>query len=139
VTRFVLDASVALRWLLEDTVAPYPAKVRKMLEDGDRAIVPALWHIEMANSLVAAARRGVTTSADADRRLLYIEELLSNSIETQTDGIPIRRAFATARTFGLTAYDATYLDLAQTLKLSLSTLDGRLRAAAQRADVDILS
>lgn len=137
-TRFVLDASLALRWFLDIPIPPYAANIRKMLEDGDRAIVPAIWHLEMANTLLVSTRRGKITQSDADTHLFNIESLLNGPIETRIDGIPVRRAISVAQAWGLTAYDASYLDLAQTEKLPLSTLDAQLRKAAHRAGVEIV-
>jgi len=138
VTKFVLDASVALSWLLDVPIPPYAAKVRKMLEDGDRAVVPAIWHLEMANTLLISTRRGKITQNDADTLLFNIESLLHGSIETRIEGISVRRAMAVARAWSLTAYDASYLELAQTEKLALSTLDVQLRNAAECAGVEFL-
>jgi predicted nucleic acid-binding protein len=45
---------------------------------------------------------------------------------------------AVARQFGLTAYDAAYFELALRRNLPLATLDDRMRAAAQRAGVELL-
>jgi predicted nucleic acid-binding protein len=135
---FVLDASVALRWFLEDPVPEYAARVRRMLLDGDRALVPIVWNLEIANALANSARKGVAPPEDLDDHLLKIEELLVHHVEVQSEGISVRRAFTTARTFGLTAYDASYLDLAQSEKLPLSTLDAQLRKAAERAGVEIV-
>jgi predicted nucleic acid-binding protein len=138
VTRFVLDASVALRWFLEIPIPAYAAKIRKMLEDRDRAVVPAVWHLEMANTLLVSTKRGQITPDDADIHLFNIESLLHTSIETRIEGISVRRALTVARVYGLTAYDASYLDLAQTENLPLATLDVQLLKAAERAGVEIL-
>jgi predicted nucleic acid-binding protein len=134
----VLDASVALRWLLDVPIPPYASKVRKMLENGDRAVVPAIWHLEMANTLLISTRRGKITQNDADTHLFNIESLLHGSIETRIEGISVRRAMAVAGIGNLTAYDASYLELAQTEKLSLSTLDVQLRKAAERAGIELV-
>jgi predicted nucleic acid-binding protein len=42
------------------------------------------------------------------------------------------------RAYELTAYDATYLELAMRLKLPLATLDVQLIAAAKRAAVPLI-
>ena len=136
--RFILDASVALRWFLEDPVPEYAARVKRMLLDGHRAAVPVVWNLEVANALVNSARKGVVSSGDLEEHLLDIEDLLVHHIESQSQGISVRRAFTTGNTFGLTAYDASYLDLAQTENLPLATLDAQLRKAAERAGVEIL-
>jgi len=46
VIRFVLDASVALRWFLDNPLSSYANRVKQLLIKGDRALVPALWHLE---------------------------------------------------------------------------------------------
>ena len=136
--RFVLDASVALRWFLEDPVPEYAARVKRMFLDGHRALVPMVWNLEIANALANSARKGVVPPEDLDDHLLQIENLLIRHIESQMECISIRRAFTMARTFGLTAYDAAYLDLAQSEKLPLCTLDAQLRKAAERAGVELV-
>lgn len=137
--RFVLDASVALGWFVDHPVAPYANRVKQLLETGSRAVVPALWHLEMANGFAQAERRGVLSAADADLCLAQVEQLLGRVIESETDLVPVRQACATARAYALSAYDAVYLETARRNRLPLATLDQPLRAAAKRAGVEILS
>ncbi len=134
--RFVLDASVALAWFLDSPVSPYAVRVKQALVDGARAVVPALWHLEVANGLVVAERRRILAAAEGTRCLQYVEQLTSQ-IETNNDLVPARQALSTARSFQLSAYDAVYLDTARNEGLALATLDPRVRAAAIRAGVEI--
>jgi predicted nucleic acid-binding protein len=138
VSRFVLDASVALRWFLNDPVPEYAAQVRRRILDGYRAVVSIIWTLEMVNSLVVAERRGNITPAAVDERIWNIEELLDGYVDVQGESITARNALSAARISGLTAYDASYLDLAQTEKLPLATLDAQLRKAAERAGVEVI-
>ena len=62
--RFVLDASVALAWFVNNPVPPYALRVRQLLLDGARALVPALWQLEMANGLAVAERRRILAPPD---------------------------------------------------------------------------
>jgi predicted nucleic acid-binding protein len=137
--RFVLDASVALAWFVDNPVAAYAVRVRKSLARDARALVPALWHLEMANGLAVAERRGVLTSANSTAAVAAIEQLLVQSIENSADFISLRRVLATARDFQLTAYDAAYLYTARRERLPLATLDRRLLSAAQQAGVEVYS
>jgi predicted nucleic acid-binding protein len=137
-TRFVLDASVALRWFLSDPVPAYARRVKQLMLDGARAVVPALWHLEMANGLAVAERRGIVCAADADQSLTEIERLLGQAIESDPALASVRQAFTTARTYQLSAYDAGYLDVARRERLPIATLDEALRAAATRAGVALL-
>ncbi len=137
-TRFVLDASVALRWFLSNPIPAYARRVRRLMLDGARAVVPALWHLEMANGLAVAERRGIVTAADADQSLTDIEGLLGRAIESDPALVPVRQALTTARAFQLSAYDAVYLDVARREGLPLATLDEALRAAAAHAGVTLI-
>ena len=132
---FVLDASVALAWVLDDPIADYAMEVRRALANGKRALVPTLWHLEIANGLLTAERRRDLVSADLDDALATIQTTAAQAIETETSFSPVGEALATARAFHLTAYDAVYLGLARRERLPLATLDKRLRAAAAKAGV----
>jgi predicted nucleic acid-binding protein len=139
---FVLDASVPLIWFLHGTTADYAAShysasVKKQLALGKHALVPALWHLEMANGIASSLRAKYITSDEADLALARIEALIGRVIETANDIVTARRVLATARMFQLSAYDATYLDLARMESLPLATLDKRFRSAAERAGVEI--
>jgi len=136
--RFVLDASVSLAWFVDHPVAPYANRARQLLAGGSRAVVPALWHLEMANGLAGAERRGIFTPADVDRSLAQLEQLLGRAIESDGDLVAVRTACTTARAFGLTSYDAVYLETARRTGLPLATLDQPLRVAAARAGVELL-
>ena len=137
-TRFVLDASVALRWFLSNPVPAYARRVRRLMLEGARAVVPALWHLEMANGLAVAERRGIVTATDADQSLTDIEGLLGRAIESDPALVSVRQALTIARTFQLSAYDAVYLDVARRERLPLATLDEDLRAAATQAGVAVV-
>ena len=137
--RFVLDASVALAWFVDNPVAAYAVRVRKSLARDARALVPGLWHLEMANGFAVAERRGVLTSANSTAAIAAIEQLLVQSIENSVDFISLRQLLTTARDFQLTAYDAVYLYTARRERLPLATLDRRLLSAAQLAGVEVYS
>lgn len=137
--RFVLDASVALAWFVDNPVSSYAVRVRKSLVREARAVVPGLWHLEMANGFAVAERRGVLTPANSTVGIAAIEELLAHAIESSAEFIPMKQLLTTARDFQLSAYDAVYLDMARRARLPLATLDRRLLAAAKQAGVDAFS
>jgi len=136
--RFVLDASVSLRWFLDDSVSPYADRVKHLLIKGGRAVVPALWHLEMSNGLAVAERRSILSTADVDQALLDIEQIVAQGVDTSSIFVSSRQALVTARAFKLSAYDAVYLDLARHERLPLASLDQRLRAAAGQAGLELL-
>lgn len=135
---FVLDASVALGWTLDSPVPASATRAKDALLSGTRAVVPALWHLEIANGLVVAERRGILTSSDAMLALVQLEQLCAQALEVEADMVPMRQALMTARTYHLSAYDSVYLDLALRIRLPLATLDVPLRKAAGKAGVELL-
>jgi predicted nucleic acid-binding protein len=135
---FVLDASVALRWFLDHPVPAYANRVKQFFLRGVRAVVPALWHLEMSNGLAVAERRSILTNADVDQAMIDIEQIVAQAVDTDSIVVSARQSLATARAFQLSAYDAVYLDLARRERLALATLDDQLRKAAARAGVVLL-
>jgi predicted nucleic acid-binding protein len=136
--RFVLDASVALRWFLDHPVPAYANRLKQVFLKGSRAVVPALWHLEMSNALAFAERRSILTSADVDQAMMDLEQIVAQAVDTDGIVVPVRQSLATARSFQLSAYDAVYLDLARRERLPLATLDAQLRAAAAHAGVELV-
>lgn len=136
--RFVLDASIALGWFIDAPISPYAVRVRRRLLRGSRAVVPALWHLEVANGLAMAERRGVLTADAVGRSLDLLEELLAHAVPTDADPFSLREILSSARAFALSAYDAVYLETARRAGIALATLDNRLRAAAAQAGVTLL-
>ena len=136
--RFVLDASVALRWFLDRPVPAYANRVKQFFLKRVRALVPALWHLEMSNGLAVAERRSILTITDVDQAIIDIEQIVAQAVDTDSSVVSARRSLTTARAFQLSAYDAVYLDLARRERLALATLDDRLRAAAAKAGVELL-
>jgi predicted nucleic acid-binding protein len=137
-SRFVLDAFVALRWFLDNPLPAYANRVKQLLIKGDRALVPALWHLEMSNGLAVAERHSILSRGDVDLALLNLEQLVARAIDTNSTLVPARQSLSTARTLELPAYDTAYLDLARREKVPLASLDQRLRAAAKRARVPLV-
>ena len=137
-SHFVLDASVALAWVLDNPVPVYALEVRQGMLAGKRGLVPALWHLEIASGLAMVEQRGDLSGADVEDALGQILATAASKLDTETDLVFARDALANSRSFRLTAYDAVYLDLARREGLPLATLDKRLRAAAAKAGVALL-
>ena len=135
---FVLDTSVALGWTLDNPVPASATRAKQALLSGARAVAPALWHLEIANGLAVAERRGILTSSDAMLALLQLEQLCAQALEIEADIVPMRQALTTARAYQLSAYDSVYLDLALRARLPLATLDVALGKAAGKAGVELL-
>lgn len=123
----VVDCSVAAAWLLgEDDAAE--ALIIAGAVGGIH--VPALWHLELANVLLVALKRERLTAAEAREA-----ERLAAALPVITDPAQpdLGTLFALGREYGLTAYDAAYLELALRLRLPLATFDAALVRAARKA------
>ena len=122
---FVLDASVAVAWLLHDEEDPRANAALVRLAQVE-ALVPQVWHLEVRNALLIAERRGRISVKGA---LVRVRSLKGLSI--RTDGEPAFDAvFELARHHRLTVYDATYLELAKRRSGALASLDATLVRAA---------
>ena len=124
-SRFVLDASVAGAWLLEDEDDPVANAAMSRLAT-ELALVPQLWHLEVRNSLVVAERRGRLGATGVEDGLRRVGEL---PIRTDTEP-DLGTALALARRRRLTTYDALYLELALRAEAPLATVDRALASAA---------
>jgi len=133
-SRFVLDASVALSWCFDDEVSTYAELVLDLLADGAEARAPAIWPLEVANSMLSAQRRKRINEAESVRWLNRIGALRI-VISGPSNLGEIGDLFAIARQFGLSIYDATYLELARRFDLPLATIDRRLSAAASKSGI----
>jgi predicted nucleic acid-binding protein len=133
--RFVLDGSVALAWYFRDEQDAYADVVASRFPDAE-AIVPMIWHLEIANAIIMGERRKRGTIAQAANWLSYLE-----SLSITVDGETGKKAWADtlnlARAQKLSAYDASYLELALRLGLGIATLDKELKTAAKVVGVPI--
>ena len=124
-SRFVLDASVAGAWLLEDEDDPVANAAMSRLAT-EFALVPQLWHLEVRNTLVVAERRGRVNAAGLEDGLRRV-----GALPIRTDTEPdLGTALALARRRRLTIYDALYLELALRSDAPLATVDRALASAA---------
>ena len=124
-SELVIDASMAMSWLLDDEHHLLADKaLSQIVETG--GLVPWLWHLETRNALISAERRGRTSAVRVDELLNALKGLPIQTDESQN----LEAVFVLARTHKLSFYDATYLELARRRKVSLATLDSALAKAA---------
>ena len=131
---FVLDSSVALSWCFEDEVTEATLRIRERLST-ERAVVPSLWLLEVANVLLLGARRGRLTAEAAAEFADLLLGLPIDVVEPERDIADLMQLAAEHR---LTAYDAAYLQVAAARRLPLATLDATLAEAARAAGVGLL-
>ncbi len=134
--QFVLDCSVAISWCLVDENNDYANAILAMMPDGE-AYVPAIWSLEVANTLLVAERRNRMTQEQSQLAIALLQSLLIN-VDEATDSKAFSSIFPLGRKEGLAAYDSAYLELAIRLKLPMATLDRRLAEAATRCGVELV-
>ncbi len=130
----VIDASVTIAWMVEEA-SPLALRALELIQSGTIAVVPDLWYYEVCNGLMTAERTGRAT-AQVVTTLVADLERLAEFLEASPTSPSL--LVAAARQSGLTAYDAAYWELAHRRRLPLATLDGQMRAAAQKAGIEIL-
>lgn len=128
----VLDSSLALAWALPDEASSRADRVLNRLDAEDLFWVPALWWYEVANALLMAERRRRISEADR-LALTQLYEQLPIQTDAHLTVHTIRQIQSLAMTHGLSAYDASYLELAIRKGLPLTTLDKPLIKAAKEA------
>ena len=118
-------------------VSPYAAFIVRSVKNA-RAVAPIIWPLEVNNALISAVRRG------------RIDELIAYRIRNTLDRLPVDtdseiaiaslglRILGLGIDHGLSAYDASYLELAMRRGLPLATQDERLMRAASAAGVAIM-
>ena len=122
----VPDRSIDLAWVLRDEPSALAdAALERVAKIG--GVAPSLWWVEVRNGLVTAERRGRLTQEDTAAALQAIDAL-GIQLDQAPDSTSLLRL---ARTHGLTAYDAMYLELSIRQQRPLATLDGKLHAAAR--------
>jgi predicted nucleic acid-binding protein len=137
-TAVVLDASVALQWIVkQQSVAQADELFLAGYSGQIKLHVPALWFWECSNALQKYAQAGWLDAADLPehlRMLRYPQPL--------TDALPDAKRqsqwIELAMQHNLTAYDASYLELAIRRKAPLATLDRKLRQAAQDKHIPLI-
>ncbi len=132
----VIDSSMTLSWYFEDErTAARIAVLHGVAETG--AVVPALWRLEVLSGLQVAVRRGRITVAYRDASLANLRSL-AIAVDRSTNRQAWSGTLRLCDRFGLTPYDAAYLELALRRKLPLATLDGELVRAAQAENVPLV-
>lgn len=133
---FIMDCSITMGWCFPEEATRESSKLLERLE-GETALVPAHWFLEVTNVLAMAEKRKRITAAKSTEFLTLLE-----TMDIEADDEAAGRAFAQVlplcRSHGLTSYDAAYLELALRRRLPLGSLDEELRAGAKALGVEVL-
>ena len=122
---FVLDASVAVGWVVGSQATDYGRRIRQLARS-EPYHAPDLWRLEVTNAIRSLVRRRLMRG-DPARIAVGILECLAPVLHT-VEASALER-FDLAARWNVTTYDATYLWLAQSLRLPVACIDGPLAKA----------
>lgn len=131
---FVIDNSVVSGWLLQNQATAYSDAVATLLQTR-RAVAPPLLRLEYTNVLRTACKRQRLSAEQAYEMLAMLGELpidLDSSVSTGPQLLDL------ALRHDLTAYDATYLDVALRRGAPIATQDTALANAARAAGLGVV-
>jgi predicted nucleic acid-binding protein len=132
---FVLDASIAIAWVVPSQANAYSKRVR-LLARHEPFHVPAIFATEIANVLVVLERRGILSAHGAETAASLLSRL--DPIVHDLD-LSVSELRGVAHRFGLSAYDSSYLALALETRLPIACGDRPLKAALSKAGVKLFA
>lgn len=127
---FILDASVAAKWMLSAKGELLRAEAFRLLDGYEAAelnfVVPDIFWPECGNLVWKAVRQGRIPRVEAESA---IQLLLDRNIPTISSAELLPEALAIAFNFGRSVYDSLYVSLAVHTKNDLITADEKLANA----------
>jgi len=136
-SHLVLDASIALSWLLPDEASEASVSVQSELVKADGVWVAAHWRLEVANSLCLAERRKRLDAAGIAQAVALFTRI-PVLVDPETNEHASAETLSLARQHTLSVYDAAYLELALRRGAVLASLDEPLRLIAKNLGVTVL-
>ena len=134
----IIDASFGIKLVIEEDDSPL---VREYLGHllavpPTLVYVPDLFFAECSNILWKLVRRRIISLANAERNCqILLDLLLPVTPSTEL----MARAITLGCSYGISAYDATYLALAEKLQLPLLTADKRLAIAMAHSSYQVIA
>jgi predicted nucleic acid-binding protein len=125
--RIVIDASVAVKWVLDEPNIDAAAALRE-----DELIAPAFWLLEAASVLW---RRSIKGEFDADEACELLSELLNAPVASLPIGAYLNSALRLAIDLGHPVYDCLYLAVAIQHQTHVVTADRRFAAIGARPEM----
>ncbi len=129
-TTLVIDASVALKWLVTEEQSDV---ARTLYASSDRLVAPRLIRSEVANALARKTMQAVLNRHEALNHFSTFAGLLPNLIDVDDLITP---ALESACVLRHPIYDLIYLETARRLDAQLITADRRF--IARLADTDLV-
>ena len=125
-TRAVVDASVAVKWVIDETFTSEALRAYATYD----LVAPTLLYAEAASALSKAVARHEIAPEEGPRKML---EIIGADIETVPDELLAPEAVALAARLDHPVYDCFYLALAEAEETALITADRQLVSSARAA------
>ena len=129
--KVVLDASCALALAMPDGSAPASAAA-VLARD---LLAPFIWPVEVANAARHAIRRKCMTFELAQATTVAVQAIGVSVQPEMTESVA--HHFQPARSYGLSPWDALYVDLALKGRHELATKDAHRIAVATRLGITV--
>src|SRR5438876_11392772 len=123
--KFVLDSSVALKWVLTEADSPKALRLRDdYRQQLHELLAPDIFPVEVAHALTRAERRGLIKPPQAAQLLA---DVLSTPIPLHAYQPLLPRAVAISSALRCGVYDCLYIALAEREVCEFLTADDKLR------------
>jgi len=132
--NYVIDCSFSSALFLPDEKSDAVRKFFLEMKNTDQLMVPQLWWYETGNVLNMSLKRKRLNHNEA---VSVIDLLKKIKLVTDVESGPeyIHRLFELTQLYGISSYDAAYLELSIRMKCPLMTLDAELIVAAREIGV----
>lgn len=135
--KYVLDSSVALKWVLAEIDSAKAIRLRDDSLNGiHELLAPDLFLPEVANGLAAAERQGRIKTGES---VLFLNAILRTAPTIHPSLPLLLRAMAVAIATRCAVYDCTYLALAEAEGCELVTADDQFARALRTSYPFIVS
>ena len=128
-TRYVVDASVAIKWFLPED---HTEAARRLLKDGLELSSPDLVRAEFGNVMWKRWRRGDLSAEAVDAALRSLGRL---PLRIETSEPLMGAAWNVARLYNRSFYDGLYVALAERMDCPLVTADRKLYNSLRDGDL----
>jgi predicted nucleic acid-binding protein len=128
-TRYVVDASVVVKWFLPED---HTEAARRLLRHGLDLSTPDLARAEFGNVMWKRWRRGDLSAEAVDAALRYLGRL---PLRIETSEPLMGAAWEVARLYDRSFYEGLYVALAERTECPLVTADSRLYNSVRDGDL----
>lgn len=132
---FVLDCSITMAWCFEDEANEESDEALILLKEM-KAIVPGVWPLEVMNVLWVGERKNRITNTQANT-FIHLLNALPIEVDIPLMDVLNKNVLEISRTYSISAYDASYLELALRKNIPLFSADKMLSNAAKKAGISV--